>query len=259
MPTFEDLSIEFPLFGADVEEAAGWQPSGICEICSEARAGFQIGIGDYIEVRCQSCGAATPVPAGNRPEACVNCQTAVQLGRVAEDTHGCWTCLRDGRWSSTKDTEAGMVTPAHAELGRTHGLPFPPGPIAETAWTEASTDHPTLAGWPAAEPNEDGWRAAMISTEVLRGLVRSPNYISWQGEQWLFHCGRPMRYLGLWGKLDFNGAAADGDGRSLAARSAALPHEMWQYLSDRGGESAFLAYMFECSECHVHRGHWDTD
>ncbi len=191
MPAFKDLSIDFPLFGADVEEASGWQPTGICQLCSEERAGFQIGIGDYVETRCASCGTATPVPADNKPEACVRCQTDIQLGRELEDTHGCWTCLRDGRWSSTKDTEAGVVTLVHALLGRTHGLPFPPGPLAQTAWADASTDHPTLAGWPVTEPDADGWRAAMIPAEVLRELVRSPNYISWQGEQWLFHCRRP--------------------------------------------------------------------
>ncbi|MDQ3293681.1 MAG: hypothetical protein M3527_04435, partial [Actinomycetota bacterium] len=77
MPAFKDLSIDFPLFGADVEEASGWQPTGICQLCSEERAGFQIGIGDYVETRCASCGTATPVPADNKPEACVRCQTDI--------------------------------------------------------------------------------------------------------------------------------------------------------------------------------------
>lgn len=259
MLKFADLGIDFPLFAADVTEASGWQPSGRCDICSDERAGSQIGIGDYVETRCASCGEATPAPADNRPEACVRCQSDVQLGRDLEEAHGCWTCLRDGRWSSTKDTEAGMVTPLHAELGRTHGLPFPPGQLAETAWADASTDAPTLAGWPVTEPNEAGWRAAMIPADVLRGLVRSPNYISWQGERWLFHCGRPMKYIGLWGKRDFNAAARDGDGLSLAVRSAGLHEEAWQDLSERPGESAILAYMFECFECRMHRGHWDID
>ena len=25
--------------------------------------------------------------------------------------------------------------------------------------------------------------------------MRSPTYLTWQGEQWLFHCERAMRYL----------------------------------------------------------------
>jgi len=257
--TFSDLGFGFPLFAADAAEAAGWQPTGICELCSEERPGFQIGIGDYIEIRCHSCGASTPVPADGRFEACVRCRTDLRLGRELEDGHGCWTCLRDGRWSSTKDTEAGMVTPVHAELGTTHGLPFPPGRLAQTAWVDASSDHPTLAGWPVTEPNADGWRAAVIPAEVLRELVRSPNYVTWQGEHWLFHCRRPMRYLGLWGKRDFNAAAPDGDGRALAVSSAHLHEEAWQDLSEQAGESAVLTYMFECCECHAHRGHWDID
>lgn len=148
-----------------------------------------------------------------------------------------------------------MVTPIHAELGRTHGLPF----LARTAWADVTTDHPTLAGWPVTEPNDDGWRSAVIPTEVLRGLVRSPRYVTWQGEQWLFHCGRPMRYLGPWGKLDFEAAAPDGDGRALAMSSAGLHEGAWQDLGDRGGESAILAYMFECIACFAPRGHWDVD
>jgi len=259
MATFSSLGIEFPLFAADVGEAAGWEPAGVCEICSEERAGFQIGIGDYVEGECATCGAMTPLPADNRPESCVGCATEAVLGRNVEETHGCWTCLRDGRWSSTKDTEAGMVTPVHAALGYTHGLPFPPGVLASTAWGAGTTGDPMLAGWPVSEPNEDGWRAALIPAEVLRDLVRTPNYITWQGEQWLFHCRRPMSYIGLWGKRDFVSHAVGGDGRAYANASAGIHDDVWEHLSDRRGESAILVYMFECRACGHHRGHFDMD
>lgn len=83
----EDIAIDLPLIGADVSEAAGRQPSGLCEICSEERAGFQIGIGDYLESRCARCGAATPVPADNRPAECVRCQAGGQLGREITEAH----------------------------------------------------------------------------------------------------------------------------------------------------------------------------
>lgn len=250
MATFSELGIDFPLFAADVDEAASWEPTGTCEICSEERAGFQIGIGDCVEVTCTTCGTATPTPADNRPAPCVQCEADMLLGRNVEETHGCWTCLRAGAWSSTKDTEAGMVTPAHASLGKTHGLPSPATIVGGS---------PTIAGWPASVPNEDGWSAAVIPSDVLRDLVGSPNYITWQGERWLFHCRRPMIYVGLWGKRDFTSSASDGDGRSFANASAKLPEDVWEYLSDRGGDGAILVYMFECSACGDHRGHWDTD
>ncbi len=250
MASPSDLGIDFPLFGAGIDEADSWEPTGTCVICSEDRAGFQIGIGGYVEVRCATCGAATPVPADSCAELCVACETEVRLGYNVEKTHGCWTCLRDGRWSSTKDTEAGMVTPVLAALGRTHGLPFPP---------ELPEHLSTLAGWPLSDPNEDGWRSVLIPVDVLRDLVRSPGYVTWQGERWLFHCHRPMRYIGLWGKRDFTTLAADGDGRSFAVSAAQLPEEAWEYLSDQGGNSAILVYMFRCRACGDHRGHWDTD
>jgi hypothetical protein len=68
-----------------------------------------------------------------------------------------------------------------------------------------------------------------------------------------------MRYLGLWGKRDFNAAAPDGDGQALALGAAALHEEAWRDLSDRAGESAILTYMFQCVACRGHRGHWDID
>ncbi len=40
--------------------------------------------------------------------------------------------------------------------------------------------------------------------------------------------------------------------------SAGFHEEAWQDLGDRGGESAVLAYMFECIVCRVPRGHWDV-
>ena len=109
MPSFAELGIDFPLFAADVSEAVGWQPTGACEICSFERAGFEIGIGDYVSITCPSCASATPAPADGREEACVSCGRTVELVRDLSGMHGCWDCLRGGRWSSTHDTEAGMV------------------------------------------------------------------------------------------------------------------------------------------------------
>lgn len=231
------------MFGADVGEAAGWEESGRCGVCFEERAGFRIGIGDYIEMRCGGCGGLTPVPADDRVDECALCNGPVVLGDNLFESHGCWSCLRAGRWASTMDTEAGMVTPVHALRGRTHGLPGPA----------------TLAGWPATEANADGWRSAIVPTPVLLELVRTPNYVTWQGEQWLFHCRGPMRYLGLWGRSDFTAAAPDGDGATFALSTADLPKDMWPYLSEPPDVGSVLTYMFQCPTCGAHRGHWDAD
>lgn len=250
MVTFAELGIDFPLFGADVEEAAGWQATGRCVLCFEELAGFRIGIGDYVETRCGGCGRLTPVPADDGVDECVHCHEPVVLGDDLLESHGCWSCLRAGRWAATMDTEAGMVTPVHALRGRTHGR-LSPSTLADA--------EPTLAGWPVTGADASGWRRAIVPTPVLIELVRTPNYVTWQGEQWLFHCRRPMRYLGLWGKVDFTAAAPDDDGSAHALRTADLPEDVWEHLSERPGESSILTYMFECPTCGAHRGHWDVD
>lgn len=227
MPTFADLGIDLPLFGADVSEASKWSPEGICAVCGIKRAGFMIGIGDYVALSCASCGTLTYAAADGRPEPCHQCSEPVCLESPIEEEHGCWQCLRSGAWASTKDTEAGLVTPLHAAAGETHGRPYPPGALAETAWSESEDEGTTLGGWPVGPPNADGWRAARVPSSVLNDLVRTPTYVTWQGDASLFHCGTAMRYLGLWGKADFTRAAQNGSAQELAYRTAGIHDEAY--------------------------------
>lgn len=257
MPTFAELSIEIPLFAADAAEASGWAPTGTCSVCDGDRPGFEIGVGCYLETTCRSCGATTPAPADGRVEPCIECGQATTLEPSLEGLHGCWRCLRDGKWTTTMDTEAGMVTPPDAAVGRTHGLP---GPVAgHPAWDVSEPGQPLLAGWPTSEPNADGWRRAVIPRPILWELVRTPNYVSWQGEQWLFHCQQAMTFLGPWGKADFESTATGLRPSEWAVRASGLPPEMWTLLPDRGGEGSVVVYMFRCGECDTYRGHFDMD
>lgn len=247
MSTFENLGIDFPLFAADVSEASQWFTHGICCFCHEERSGFKIGIGDYVLMPCLSCSAMTYASADGRDESCHQCGEAVALLGDVESEHGCWRCLRAGVWASTVDTEAGMVTPAHALVGRTHGLPFALGSGVEQL------------GWPIGPPNEDGWRTVSIPSKNLTELVRSPSYVTWQGETWLFHCGDAMRYLGLWGKRDFIRAAKDSEPAELAHYAAGIEADSYAELADVGAESHVCVYMFDCRSCGGFRGHWDCD
>jgi hypothetical protein len=52
------------------------------------------------------------------------------------------------------------------------------------------------------EPNEDGWVSVVIPSAILLELVRTPTYVTWQGEQWLFCCASAMVYLGEWTRAD---------------------------------------------------------
>jgi len=126
---------------------------------------------------------------------------------------------------------------------------------------EADTHVPLVAGFPTTEPNEDGWRGVVIPAEVLLDLVRTPSYITWQGEQWLFHCQQAMQYIGRWGRSQFNAAAIDGDGRALAIAIADLNPDAWDLglAAQPSNNSSVTVYMFRCTKCGAHRGHWDVD
>jgi uncharacterized protein CbrC (UPF0167 family) len=94
---------------------------------------------------------------------------------------------------------------------------------------------------------------------MLLELVRTPGYISWQGEQWLFHCSQLMCYLGPWGQDAFNAAADDGDGAAFAATVTALPDSAWNALEPAAGAGSVMVYVFKCEVCGDIRGHWDCD
>jgi uncharacterized protein CbrC (UPF0167 family) len=116
-----------------------------------------------------------------------------------------------------------------------------------------------IAGWPALPPNEDGWQQAVIPTDVLLALVTTPSYSTWQGDRWLFHCEQAMVYISPWTKADFNNAAPDGNGESLARRVAHLDSTWWPSVADELDEPAINTYMFRCSACDALHGHLDMD
>lgn len=247
MPTFDSLGIDFPLFAADVSEAGSWSPGGTCYFCHEERSGFEVGIGDYVLMSCPSCSATTYASADGRDEPCHQCGGQVALPSNVESEHGCWKCLRGGVWAATRDTEAGMVTPDDGLVERTQGLPFAPVSGVERF------------GLPVGPPNDDGWCTVSIPANVLTELVRSPRYVTWQGETWLFHCGDAMRYLGLWGKRDFIRAAKDSQPAELARAAVGIEADSYAELADVAAESHVCVYMFECRSCGAFRGYWDCD
>lgn len=265
MSTFAELGIEFPLFAGPVEDAAEWCPTGVCIICDEQREGFHLGVGDDLIVTCPSCGSATAVAADDGEAPCLSCGQAVVLNEF-EDDHACWRCLRSGRWASTMDTEAGMIRWQDAMAGRSHGLPFPAEPKVwaigdEGADAQADARTPVVAGFATTEANEDGWRGVLIPSEMMLELTRTPSYSTWQGENWLFHCQRPMRYIGRWGREQFDAEAPDGDGMALAIAVADFHEDAWTHglAAKPSANSAVTAYMFGCPACEAVRGHWDVD
>ena len=133
-----------------------------------------------------------------------------------------------------------MVTWDQAVEGLTHGIPG-----------LKSADFEVV---PAEDDPE--WMRAVVPSHLLLELVRTPSYVTWQGEQWQFCCGKPMVYVGEWQEAEFNRHAPDGDGRALLKNASinGVDESSWGDLQNIGGP-----YMFRCKECASLRGHYDMD
>jgi uncharacterized protein CbrC (UPF0167 family) len=133
-----------------------------------------------------------------------------------------------------------MVPWEQAAEGLTHGVPGLDRRDHELVPSEEDPD----------------WMRAKVPSGLLFELLRTPGYITWQGEQWQFCCGRPGIYLGEWKEDDFDRRAPDGDGQALF-RQVDLDDsvtDLWGQLSRIGGP-----YVFRCPVCRRLSGHSDMD
>ncbi len=108
-------------------------------------------------------------------------------------------------------------------------------------------------------PADSSDTPAVLPREWLIELTRTPTYSTTQGESWLFHCTRPMVYVGEWGKAEFNAHAPNGDGEALFT-DALLgwdAGELWRMMRENRLHSEISIYMFHCPVCQKYRGHWD--
>lgn len=242
-PTFAELGIPFPLFEAPVTEAFCYAGQSRCSVCRRhAVYCFELGIGAYVIVPCSVCEAANALPVVDRAaQPCRICQHPVAFPDVTgQPPLVCYACLREGRAALTQDTELGMVRWRDAIQGITHGRPG----LNKSGYELVA--------------RESDWVAARVPVAHLLELVRTPTYSTIQGEQWLFHCGQPMVYLGPWTPQDFQQRAPDGNGRAffnaIVAEGHGLPDGLWASTSGAWG-----AYVFRCAMCEQLAAHWDVD
>jgi uncharacterized protein CbrC (UPF0167 family) len=136
----------------------------------------------------------------------------------------------------TKDTELGMIRYADAIRGQTHGRPGL-----------------NNANFELVRVDED-WVAARLPIPDMFELLRTPSYSTWQGEQWLFCCSRPMIFVGTWSRADFSIRASEGDGKALfeSVVRDTVPGLWEDRLHDTTG-----IYVFRCQTCARHSSHWD--
>ena len=154
-------------------------------------------------------------------------------------SNACYACLRAGRAALTKDTELGMISSEEALAGVTLGVP--------------GLDHPDFELVP--QPDSD-WIGARLPQAMMFELLRTPTYITIQGENWLFCCRQPMVYIGPWSRQDFVDHASDGDGETFfEAVVLDAGEDLWDLLD--GGDTG--VYVFRCASCARFKAHFDFD
>lgn len=97
-----------------------------------------------------------------------------------------------------------------------------------------------------------------MDSSVLLELVRTPRYSTWQGEQWLFCCASAMVHIGEWTRADLVQLYPDDPLTAFSATFAGSEPWMWDYLPPSAGQgTGWGFYVFACSTCGRHRGHFD--
>lgn len=89
---------------------------------------------------------------------------------------------------------------------------------------------------------------AKVADEVN---LRTPGFISWQGEQWLTHCGDAAVFLGPVGWEEL---------KDLPDAQTALLEDGWDgaALSLMRKDGDFTAYLFRCRHCGIHLAYADA-
>ena len=196
MPTFADLGIPFPLYEAPVETCPDYVGAQLCCVSGEHREHcFSFENGGYVRLPCLGCGKQLFVkPAPDQfPTACIRCGAPVLAPLVDGDAaYVSYEALRAGDAIFTKDTEYGMISWEQLVDGWTHGRPGLSLPEFETRITGS------------------GWTEVKLASEVMRELVATPDFVTWQGAEWLFDGDIPMTYVGEWTRQDFVGRAPHG-------------------------------------------------
>ena len=102
-----------------------------------------------------------------------------------------------------------------------------------------------------------------VSKEAFEEMLRTPTFLSLQGEQWLGHCDDFMDYIGTWEAPDFTNESEDGNGKKLFKEmSNKDEHHLWEEFDLAENESKHtwencLYHTFECRTCKVKKGYWE--
>lgn len=247
METFAQLGIPFPLYEAPVKEASDYAGKTTCGVCGKHdQPCFILNIGCALMVSCPKCNELNGLDANDRQDtSCRSCGNEIKFTTPSNDdgVHICYSCLREGKGAITKDTEFGMVSWEQAIEGRTHGVPG-----LQTSEFETVTTDP------------DGeWIGVILPQEHLFELLRTPTFVTWQGEVWLFCCKKPMTYIGEWKSV----AASLGQTEAKNMFDQLMPEDSesstWVWEGVSSASDSVCLYVFQCKDCGNHRANYDMD
>lgn len=242
---FHDLGAAFPLFSARVEEASEYVGIGDCSITrAESVPCFRLGVGCHLIVRCAGCGADNALCADERDaEMCHRCAELVEFPRkMPEEIVVGYEALRAGRAAISKETEYGMITWELAQCGCTEGE-------AGARRLRHSERAPML--------ELSGDRVGTkLNPAVMSELLRTPTYISWQGENWLFDGRTPGVFIGCWSAADFATHAGAQSAEDFFL-SVVGSTERWLWSALTTGRVS--VYVFRMPGSGALRAHWDME
>jgi uncharacterized protein CbrC (UPF0167 family) len=89
-----------------------------------------------------------------------------------------------------------------------------------------------------------------VPDEVVDRSCTAPGFVSWQGEQWLTHCGDAAQFLGGvgWDQLKDMPDAIASLLMKVLTRMLAADHQ----------DGDFAAYRFQCRHCKIHLAYADA-
>lgn len=245
--TFAQLGIPFPLFEAPVERAPDYVGLKTCSLCHmEGRHCFQLNGSDDVAVWCSVCQTENGLSANDKEDgaACTKCGAVldfppnVKEGTQEEPMLTCYECLRAGCAAITKVTVLGMIRWEDAARGQTHGVP---------RLNRSDVELVTV---------EDDWTAARLAPDMMWELLRTPGYLTWQGEQWQFDEGKPMIYVGEWNRAAFNRYALNGNGKRFFYEIVPDTYDgQWDDLPNEHSS----VYVFRSATREINAAHWDMD
>lgn len=235
-PTFRDLGIPFPLYEGSLSTCSHYAGEGACDLCGGVGHRFRFEAGGALTTPCATCSTDVVWYVAVGPGSC-GCG-----GRARPATFACYACFRAGRAVMSHDSERGAVVVESAPEGFTHGLPgpLPPGMVAEGPF------------------DEDGWCRVRAESAGLLELLRTPSYVTWQGELWLFHCEAPMVFVGEW-KAEALLARTGGDEGQADALIRELLDDGRRPLRLGDLDAVGGLYVFRCVRCGQHRARYDLD